>query len=199
MGWVFLVDSFVAGHRKIHVSDLRQLDVHCYKLFRRVVIGPSASRIDGREKTTGVNWVHNKYVTSGDVYAVGQSLLLDNRFSLTGERNQICVGFWQFLCWQSDVDRVSMVRIRGYSIYFILFRVTCKMNCVHTCFRRWFLHNHVGPCKNPKMQFGISNLIQVEVRLASKSKCCSMVPKSIWVPCYDCMIMCFNSVFVKQS
>jgi len=93
MGWVFLVDSFVAGHRKIHVSDLRQLDVHCYKLFRRVVIGPSASRIDGREKTTGVNWVHNKYVTSGDVYAVGQSLLLDNRFSLTGERNQICVGF----------------------------------------------------------------------------------------------------------
>lgn len=26
------VDSFVAGHRKIHVSDLRQLDVHCYKL-----------------------------------------------------------------------------------------------------------------------------------------------------------------------
>lgn len=42
-GMGFSVDSFVAGHRKIHVSDLRQLDVHCYKLFRRVVIGAQPS------------------------------------------------------------------------------------------------------------------------------------------------------------
>ena len=32
---------FAAGHRKIYTTDLRKLDVHCRKLFRRVVGSPA--------------------------------------------------------------------------------------------------------------------------------------------------------------
>ena len=31
---------FAAGHRKLYTTDLRKLDVHCRKFFRRVVCPP---------------------------------------------------------------------------------------------------------------------------------------------------------------